>query len=254
MQNFVNTFLSIFDRCYDDAAFPAVDTLSMEQAYRIQADVIQQRIARGESIAGYKVGCTSSAIQSQFGLDEPIYGRVMNPFVMYGSCDLAIHEFHQPAIEPEFVVTIGKTISTPPQSDNELIDAIDHVAPGIEIHHYKFWNGTPTIQELIASNGLHASVIVGTNHIDARDVDWDSEQIRVLNHNNQIAAGCASDIMGGPLRSLSWLISHLHANGTHLTEGDIVIPGSATELIRVDSGDSITASFSGIGAVRVNFQ
>ena len=92
------------------------------------------------------------------------------------------------------------------------------------------------------------------SHIDARDVDWDSEQIRVLNHNNQIAAGCASDIMGGPLRSLSWLISHLHANGTHLTEGDIVIPGSATELIRVDSGDSITASFSGIGAVRVNFQ
>ena len=60
--------------------------------------------------------------------------------------------------------------------------------------------------------------------------------------------------MGGPLKSLHWLISHLHVNGMHLKRGDIVIPGSATELIRVDSGDSITASFSNIGAVTVGFQ
>ena len=40
MQNIVETFLSIFDRSYDGAAFPAVDTLSIDQAYAIQADVI----------------------------------------------------------------------------------------------------------------------------------------------------------------------------------------------------------------------
>jgi len=254
MQNIVETFLSIFDRGYDGAVFPAVDTLSINQAYAIQADVIGQRIARGESIAGYKVGCTSNAIQSQFGLDEPIYGHVMNPFVRNGPCNLAIDEFQQPAIEPEFVVTIGQTISTPPETDDELVDAIDHVAAGIEMHHYKFWNGVPTIQELIASNGLHASVIISTDHTDPRDVDWENEQIHVLNHDNRIAEGCATDIMGGPLKSLHWLISHLHVNGMHLKRGDIVIPGSATELIRVDSGDSITASFSNIGAVTVGFQ
>ena len=33
--------------------------------------------------------------------------------------------------------------------------AIDFVAPGIEIHNYRFWFGDPTIQELIASNGIH---------------------------------------------------------------------------------------------------
>lgn len=254
MQDIAETFLSIFDRSYDGTAFPAVDTLSIDQAYVIQADVIRHRTERGESIAGYKVGCTSKAIQSQFGLDEPIYGHVMRPFVKCGSCNLAIEEFQQPAIEPEFVITIGQAITAPPESDDELIAAIEHVSAGIEMHHYKFWNGVPTIQELIASNGLHASVITSTDHTDPRDVDWENEQIQVLNHDNRIAEGCATDILGGPLKSLRWLISRLHANGSHLQEGDIVIPGSATELIRVDSGDSITASFSSMGAVTVNFQ
>jgi 2-keto-4-pentenoate hydratase len=35
----------------------------------------------GESVVGYKVGCTSAAIRSQFGLKEAICGRLFHPHV-----------------------------------------------------------------------------------------------------------------------------------------------------------------------------
>ena len=46
--------------------------LTISEAYQVQNQVCAKRIARGESVVGYKVGCTSRAIRSQLGLAEPI--------------------------------------------------------------------------------------------------------------------------------------------------------------------------------------
>ena len=53
----------------------SVDGLSVLESYQIQNLVCEKRIDLGESVVGYKVGCTSHAIRSQFGITEPISGR-----------------------------------------------------------------------------------------------------------------------------------------------------------------------------------
>ena len=45
-----------------------LDKLSIAEAYEVQDCVAQKRMDVGESVVGYKVGCTSAAIRSQFGL------------------------------------------------------------------------------------------------------------------------------------------------------------------------------------------
>lgn len=62
-----------------------IASLSVEDAYEVQRRVIAARVAKGEKVVGYKVGCTSRAIRHRFDVAEPICGRVMAPHVFQGN-------------------------------------------------------------------------------------------------------------------------------------------------------------------------
>ena len=64
--------------------------------------------------------------------------------------------------------------------------------------------------------------------------------------------GDGSEIMGGPLVSLRWLVQHAAEQGEPVGEGDLVIPGSAVHLIRVFRGDRVEARFSTLGSCRAS--
>jgi len=224
-------------------------SLSVEDAYEVQRRVIAARVARGEQVVGYKVGCTSRAIRRQFGLTEPICGRVMAPHVFHGNTVLNWHDYVCCAVEPEFVFVIGKDLPDEVEDDRQLVEAIESISPGIEIHNCKFWFGKPTFQELIASNGIHAGLVVGTEKVRPMGLDLDTEGVGLFKNGKLVASGIGAEILGGPLKSLRWLANHLIRRGEHLRAGQIVIPGSAVELVAVEPGDRIAARFTHIGHV-----
>jgi 2-keto-4-pentenoate hydratase len=230
-----------------------VGSLSIDDAYEVQRQVIGARVARGEHVVGYKVGCTSKAIRQQFGLSEPICGRLVAPHVLYDDALLNWHDYVQCAVEPEFVLGIGKDVVAEVEDETELLDTIEWVAPGIEIHNYKFWLGKPTLQELIASNGIHAALVVGNERVSPAEIDFELEGVGLFRNGRLEASGIGAEIMGGPLKSLAWLANHLIRRGEHIRAGQLVIPGSAVELVPVEPGDRITAGFTRLGRVSATF-
>ncbi|MEK6234205.1 MAG: fumarylacetoacetate hydrolase family protein [Planctomycetales bacterium] len=228
-------------------------SLTVEEAYRVQKMVIEERISKGERLAGYKVGCTSAAIRRQFGLAEPIQGCVMAPWLHHGNADLNWTDYHQPAVEPEFVLAIGKELRDEVGENEPMEHAIEFVSPGIEVHHYHFWFGEPTAQELIASNGIHAALAIGDQKTNPRDFDWNAENVTLLKNGRVAASGVGAEIMGGPMNSLRWLVNHLVRRGDSLKPGDVVIPGSPVELVSVDRGDVVTARFNHLGQTEAVF-
>ncbi len=82
--------------------------LSMKDAYEVQRLVAEKRVQAGEEVVGYKVGCTSTAIQTQFGLNEPICGRLFAPHVQDEGVTLDWSAYANCAIEPEMVIKIGR--------------------------------------------------------------------------------------------------------------------------------------------------
>lgn len=48
--------------------------------------------------------------------------------------------------------------------DSEHRAAIRSASPGTEVHHYRFWYGEPTSQEVISLNGIHAGIVTGSEH------------------------------------------------------------------------------------------
>ena len=242
-----------FSHRIDPAALPALATLTIDQAYRAQDAAIAHRLARGESVAGYKVGCTSKSIQRQLGLTEPYCAKVMAPHVLAEGTPLRWTDYVDLAIEPELVVRFAHDLDPAHLDDADIIAAIDYLSPGIELHHFKFWLGQPTSQELIVSNGLFAGLVVGRQRVAPAALDFASEIFRVTKDGVPVVEGVARDIMGGPLASLRWLATKLAQRGERVHAGHLVIPGSPVALVPVRADSDITVEITGVGRVSSRF-
>jgi 2-keto-4-pentenoate hydratase len=255
IQQFAETFLRIFEELHPgQSPSHSIQQLSLADAYRVQQAVIALRIGNGERVVGYKVGCTSRAIRDQFRLTQPICGRLIEPHVYFGDQTLQCADFSNCALEPEFVFCIGKEIRDDQLDDASLLQAIDHVSPGLEVHNYRFWFGDPSSQELIASNGIHACLVVGDNKVKAKEINLNGAEVALLVNHKLMVNGKGEEIMdGGPLLSLRWLIGHLAERGEYLRPGSLVIPGSPVKLISVGPGDIAQARISGVGYVEARF-
>jgi 2-keto-4-pentenoate hydratase len=250
-----DAFLGFFRGHDDEERCQApIEALSLDDAYEVQRRVVEARTAEGERVVGYKVGCTSRAIRRQFGLTEPICGRLMSPHVHHGDTSLGWHDYRGPAVEPEFVFVMGKDLAEEVSDSGSLLDAIDSVSPGIEVHNYCFRFGEPTSQELVASNGLHACLVVGDRKTDPKNIDLDLEGVGLFVNGVLADSGIGAEVMGGPLLSLRWLVNLLVRRGEVLRAGQLVIPGSPVGLIRVGPGDRVSARFTHLGGVEAVFR
>jgi len=250
-ENFFNTFYS---GCWNDKIQYSISDLSVRESYIVQDRIAKKRISRGERIIGYKIGCTSRAIQSQFGLDEPIFGRLFWPHIYDDGEELDWKRYANCAIEPEMVFKIGEDLKGEDLPDEVLINAIEYVSPGIEIHNYKFWNTPPTLQELICSNGIHAGLVVGDSRSSPDNLSFGPEWFKVFKDDKIITKAIASEIMGGPLHSLRWLVGKLAKRNEILEAGSFIIPGSPVELINICEDTKLTIFIERVGKAVAYFK
>ncbi len=232
----------------------AIKRLSIEEAYKVQDLVTKKRIASGERIAGYKVGCTSTAIRKQFGLTEPINGKLFHPHILDSKVKIDWSDYINCAIEPEMVLKIGKDLKGMDLSDRELIDAIAYVSPGIEIHEFNFWVQPPTIQELICSGGIHTGLIVGDQRVDPPNLLFKNEIFYVYKNGSLITSAPCSEIMGGPIQSLRWLVNSLVKKGLFLKKESLVIPGSPVELVPIVEDSKLKVAIDNVGSLTSFFK
>jgi 2-keto-4-pentenoate hydratase len=227
--------------------------LSIADSYRVQNIVCQKRLDAGEEVIGYKVGCTSIAIRDQFGIEEPISGRLFSPHIYGEGIQINRQHYANCAIEPEIVLTVGSDLFGQDLPDEILINAIECVSAGIELHNYTFWHDPPCLQELICSGGIHAGLIVGKKKVSPRDLSFKNDIFSVHQDDKLIASAPALEIMGGPLNSLRWLVNSLSSFGEILKKGSLVIPGSPTELISVTHDCDLDVIIQNVGQVSATF-
>ena len=230
------------------------ENIGIQDAYQVQDAAISIRKLNGEHIAGYKVGCTSQSIRKQLNLTDPYHAKILGEHIHITDEKLLnIADYVNCAIEPELVICLGADIDEENLDDEQLKQAIAYLSPGIEIHNFKFWFGKPTIQELIMSNGLFACLLVGEEKARCETFDFHNARFSVASGNDLITTGNASTIMGGPLKSLRWLVKALATRGETLKAGQFIIPGSPVELIRIERKMKFKIEISGVGSVSAEF-
>src|ERR1700723_2998922 len=108
IESFAGEMTGIFrEHKLNRATAAEIGTLSLDDAYKVQERFLASRFANGERAAGYKIGCTSPAIRTQFGLSEPICARLTFPRIYPEGVTLNIDDYVDCALEPELVLHIG---------------------------------------------------------------------------------------------------------------------------------------------------
>jgi 2-oxo-3-hexenedioate decarboxylase len=227
-----------------------VDELSIDDAYAIQAALLEILLGRGDTLAGAKLGLTSRAKQEQMGVDEPCYGWVPASSVLPDGM-APLDELIHPRVEPELVFVLAQDLAGPGVTADDVLDATEKVVGGIEVIDSRYEAFSFTLPDVIADNTSAARVVIGSEGVGPREVDLTTLGC-VFEVDGEItgtATGAA--LLGDPAGCVAMLANHLGRYGLRLEAGWVVMAGAATDARPLGSGSVATARYSSLGPVTV---
>lgn len=217
--------------------------MTIDEAYALQMAVARLRVERGEPVAGYKIGCISPAVQAQLGLDRPVFGFVFETEIRRSGAVLNPDKFDGLAIEGEFAVRIARDIPDADWLRSHADEALSSGFAVIELHNLGTRSTPRNAQELIASNAIHAGVVLPREEPPLRDPSTLLAASIQVSRNGAILGAAEGRVLPeGPFGSVVRLAEHLARFGQCLQRGQIVLTGSPLPLYRVAEGDRIEVS------------
>jgi 2-keto-4-pentenoate hydratase len=225
-------------------------------AYAIQTHWTNMRLARGEKIAGRKIGLTSQAIQQQLGVGEPDYGTLWQSSyypAADGRVTILASDFLQPRIEGEVAFLIGKPLRGPNVAPQDVLAATEACALGVEIVASRIADWRIKLADTIADNASYGGFTLGPWDKQLREADLAALAMTVQHNGALTAEGVGAAALGHPARSTAWLANKLSEFGVGLEPGDIVISGGITKMLPVKAGDEFVFTLTGQPSVMVSF-
>ena len=232
LQSLAAQQLDDYDRNQPGTLFANAELrLCTEQAYGLQFEVAAQRVARGERVAGYKIGCISRTMQTQLGLDRPVFGHFWDSELHPSGVPLNAASFDGLAIEGELAVRLADDV---PSADwlRQNLDVVQSAFVVIELHNYVF-RGTAEQRaaELIANNAIHAGAVLAVEETPLKRMeDLARATLRVIRGSELLGESDGTELAGGPLPGMIHLVEHLQRHDQKLRRGQIVLTGSPLPL------------------------
>ena len=225
--------------------------LSLMDAYEIQAEGIQLRLARGERVIGYKMGLTSKAKMDQMGLNTPIYGVLTDKMLVQDGATFSLTGKIHPKIEPEIAFHISKDLRGQVTVD-EAIAAVSGVSAAMEILDSRFVGFKYfSLPDVVADNSSSAYFVVSKTQKNPTGMALASFKMNMEVNKQPVQEALSSAILGNPINSLVHLCSLLDSHGLYLKAGSIVLAGAATQAIPLVKDSEVTLTVSELGTVTI---
>ena len=109
--------------------FPEID---MEDAYKIQAALVEKKINSGLKLEGWKIGLTSKAMQDALKIDIPDSGILFDNMFFESGDKIPTERFIQTRIEAEIAFCMKGSLAGEVTRE-EVLQATDYVFPSLEI-------------------------------------------------------------------------------------------------------------------------
>ncbi len=227
--------------------------LTLADAHAICEANIEQRLGRGEKIAGYKVGFTNIPVREKMGLPDSTYGYIMDNMVLYSGQDVVMSEMIAPKIECEICFKLGKDLQGPGLTIKEVLAATEAVSASFEICDARIKDWKCPYPDFFADNGFSARVVLSGRWKPVGQVDLLNESVVLFQDGNRLVEGKGEMALGHPANAVAWLAAKLSERGKGLKAGQFVMTGTLTPITPIAKGSTYVAAFSTLGEVRSKF-
>ncbi|MET8249571.1 fumarylacetoacetate hydrolase family protein [Streptomyces sp. NPDC005202] len=223
-------------------------SLSLDEAYAIQASVLSARVERGERRIGWKLGYTSLAMREQMGVDRPNFAPLTDRMLLRDG-DIVGDGVVQPRVEPEIAVILAEPVSAGATRE-QVLAACAQTRAALEVvdpvwRDYRF-----RIEDNTADGSSAAYVVVGP--VLKGYGDLTGMRVVLACDGRPVAEATGAAAMGHPADAVAWLATELAAHGGRLEPGDLIITGGLTSAVPLPTGATVSATFGGQFSVRVS--
>ena len=234
--------------------------MSLDDAYRVQAQWMALKQAEGREIRGYKIGLTSRAMQMTMHIDEPDYGTLLDDMFFADGAVIDAGDYTDPRIEVELAFVLKDRLYGKDVTLDDVMQATDYVIPALELIAARTYRIDPDtgyvrrIQDTIADNAASGGVILGEQHIEpgSMDLRWCGA---VLYRNGVVEeTGLAAGVLDHPANGIVWIARRFAPHGIALEPGQVLLSGSFTRPVLVRPGDIFRADYGDQGSIDCSFK
>jgi 2-keto-4-pentenoate hydratase len=221
-------------------------------AYAVQ-EINTRRQLEKSRIVGAKIGLTSRVVQQQLGVHQPDFGLLFADMDVLNAGIVPFAELSQPKVEAEIAFILGKDLPHADCTSAEVIAAVDHVVPALEIVGSRVAGWDIRITDTIADNASSSHFVLGPVAKPLAAVDLLDCAMELELNGEKKSSGKGRACLGSPLSALVWLARTMAASGRPLQAGHVVLSGALGPMVAVTPGDTCTARIEGLGEVSVEF-
>jgi 2-keto-4-pentenoate hydratase len=240
--------------------FPAAwQPADMAEGYRLQQAVAD---ALG-AVGGWKVGAVTPDQRRAQGIDRPIGGPLLAPWLRdasAGPASFRVAEFVVPKLECEVAFELARDLPARPErpyTRAEVQGAVKCLRLGIEVVDSRLPPGTGTLAELAdaCNNGAYVA--------GPAIADWTSlafARVGIVltrsheGRSSEVAVGSGAAILDGdPFGTVVMLANAPPVGRSGLRAGEIITTGSCTGAPPLPGPGLYRAEFEGLGSVEVRF-
>ncbi|MEM7243654.1 MAG: 2-oxo-hept-4-ene-1,7-dioate hydratase [Pseudomonadota bacterium] len=238
-------------------AYPEMD---LDDAYAVQAALVDLKLKTGVEIIGWKIGLTSRAMQQALNITTPDSGVLFGDMLFPSAGLVPKGRFIQPRIEAEIAFVMKSDLKGADVTRNDVIGATDYVCPSLEILDARILRADPEsrtariITDTVSDNAANAGIVLGEHQhaIDAFDLRWVGAIVRRDDVVEE--TGLGAGVLDDPVKGILWLVHRLAQYDQGIRAGDIVLSGSFIRPLEAPSGSRFEADFGAFGAVAIDFE
>jgi 2-keto-4-pentenoate hydratase len=210
------------------------------------------RIAAGEKPLGWKVGLGAPASLEKLGIAAPAVGYLMQGAQLPSGATVSFEGYVRPVAEIEIAVRMAHDLGGN-ASPADALAAIDSIRPAIEIADLDLVPAPDNLDAVVGRNIFQRHVLLGERSRAGGSLDGIVSRLirRGVEANNtanpEALTGKLADIVAHVANTLA-------AFGERLSAGDIIITGSITPPLVIESDETaLTHALDPIGEVSVAF-
>jgi len=208
-------------------------SLSFDQAYDVQAEVIRLNQAAVNPVIGWKAAMSNQAAMSRFDLEKPVFAPLFRDMFLADDV-LRKENAVAPKVEVELAFILGKDI-VPAVNDEDILAAIESICPAFEVADCRISDWKFNISAFIADNAAAGFIRLGKPVTLSSVSDFNNIPC-TLHVNGEEYHEVPGNIIGGSLLSFVGIVRHVLNHHGGLNKGDVIMSGSLTLPLNMKPG------------------